>query len=177
MDQYWIIQPSILITKWYEIFPKKNMSRNQIINCLFRFSIILIIIFISIKSYFLWYFVPLFIIFISTFAGGKDIEIKETNCRKSNLNNPYMNPLLFESNNNKKPCEHSKEDIESKYDFNLYKNAYDFFDKYSLERQFYTMPNTSLAPQFSKFSKWLYNSSSCKYDRERCLLYEDERYH
>ena len=64
-----------------------------------------------------------------------------------------MNPLLFESNDNETPCKHSKEEIESKYDFNLYKNAYDFFDKYSLERQFYTMPNTSLAPKFSKFGK------------------------
>ena len=91
MDQYWIIQPSIIITKWYEIFPKKNMSRNQIINSLFRFSIILIIIFIAVKSYFLWYFIPLFIIFISTFAGGEDVKIKEPNCRKSTLNNPYMN--------------------------------------------------------------------------------------
>lgn len=175
MDEYWIIKPSILITKWYEVFPKKNMSRNQIINSLFRFSLILIIVFISLKSNISWYVIPLFVMFISIFTGGEDIKIKESNCRKSNLTNPYMNQMLY--SDNKKACKHNKKEIENNYDFNLYKNAYDFFDKYSLERQFYTMPSTTIAPDFTKFSKWLYNSSSCKYDRERCLLYEDERYH
>ena len=176
-EQYWIYDPSILTSEWYQIFPQKNMSRNQIINSLTRFSIILTFVLICLSSKFIWFTIPFSIFFLAIFMGGIDVDTtNEPSCKEPTMNNPYMNPMLFEKNNSV-PCKYNKDNIDSKYDFNLYKNSYDLFDKYHLERQFYTMPVNTITPNFKRFGQWLYNTDSCKNDGERCLLYEDERYH
>ena len=44
------------------------------------------------------------------------------------------------------------------------------------QRQFYTMPNTTIPNAQDDFAKWLYaNPKTCKEDQEFCLRYEDVR--
>tara|TARA_A100001015_G_C14926412_1_gene686547 strand:+ start:804 stop:1334 length:531 start_codon:yes stop_codon:yes gene_type:complete len=176
MEEYWLINPSILINKWYEIFPKKNMSRNQFVNSLIRFSILIFIVFLAFRSDFMIFTIPLIILILAIYISGEDTKNEDPNCKDSTLTNPYMNKMLFDKDH-RKLCKNNKNKIEDNYNFDLYKNSYDLFNQYSLKRQFYTMPVTSTISDNKKFGNWLYNSSSCKYDNERCLIYEDERFH
>ena len=42
MEDFWLYNYSILFEKWYVIFPHKNMSRNEFLNSLSRFSFLVI---------------------------------------------------------------------------------------------------------------------------------------
>ena len=54
MEDFWIYNYSTLWKNKYSIFPKQNMSKNEILNSFTRFSLLLIIIFIFIKSNYFW---------------------------------------------------------------------------------------------------------------------------
>ena len=180
MQDFWINNLNILFKDWTSIFPKKNMSRNEILNSLSRFSFFIIILFFTINSKLYWYIIPLIILLTSLFLGNEkdksllDDDIK--NCRKPTNNNPYMNILQYDDSNIP-ACKYSS-DVDKKYKFNLYQNSKDLFDNKHLERQFYTMPVNTLPNDIVTFGKWLYGTKgNCKYDGTRCLQYEDERYH
>jgi hypothetical protein len=190
MEDFYIYDYKVLFDNWYNIFPNKNMSRNELFNSLTRFGGLLIILFYIINSTLWWYIIPFVLIIVSLFAGFKDEEINDENskkdkqydikkrCRLPTNNNPYMNLLVNDSNVDLPACEYDKKLVDSKYKFNLYQNSNDLFDKKNLERQFYTMPITTIPNNTIEFGKWLYNTSgNCKYDGTRCLQYEDERYH
>ena len=187
MEDFWLYNFNILFEEWNNIFPQKNMSRNKFLNSLTRFSLITLILFFIINSEFYWYIIPLSIIIGCIFFGiGNNIEDikkenniinKDKNCRLPTNNNPYMNVLRYNDNLNIPACEYSK-DVDKKYKFNLYQNSNDLFDNKHLERQFYTMPITTIPNDVVTFGKWLYGTKgNCKYDGTRCLQYEDERYH
>lgn len=188
MEDFWIYNYSTLWKNKYSIFPKQNMSKNEILNSFTRFSLLLIIIFIFIKSNYFWYLIPGFLLIGSFILGlHKDKIIKKNNkidlkkrCRLPIIDNPYMNVLANQSNIRLPSCNfnENKDKINKFYKFNLYQNSTDIFDNKHLERQFYTMPITTIPNDTKKFSSWLYKpESTCKSDGERCLQYEDERYH
>ena len=104
-------------------------------------------------------------------------------------NNIYQNNVIKSY-----PFQETRTDIGVFYDFTWDKNSkqiiisrdknnfpvirFSLFDKKNLERQFYTMPVTTIPNDTIEFGKWLYNTNgNCKYDGTRCLQYEDERYH
>lgn len=186
MDDFWLFNLNILFEDWNKIFPKKNMSRNEILNSLTRFSLITFIFFYIINSKLYWYIIPFFILLTTLFLGlDNDIEKNKDknllvdnikNCRLPTNNNPYMNILQYDDSNIP-ACKYSK-NVDKKYKFNLYQNSKDLFDNKHLERQFYTMPVNTLPNDIVTFGKWLYGTKgNCKYDGTRCLQYEDERYH
>ena len=188
MEDFYLNNYRVLIDYWYNIVPNKNMSRNEILNSLTRFGIVLIILFYFIKSSLHWYIVPIILICMSLFSGivkdkndnmtkSEVIDFKNR-CRLPTNNNPYMNVLNMDSDVKLPACRYDKKLVNDKYKFNLYQNSNDLFDKKNLERQFYTMPVTTIPNDTIEFGKWLYNTNgNCKYDGKRCLQYEDERYH
>jgi len=186
MEDFYVYNYKALIDNWFNIFPNKNMSRNELLNSLTRLGLLLIILFYFINSALFWYIVPIILIFVSLFAGVNVKEVKKENklfdpikrCRLPTNNNPYMNILANDAEVNLPACEYDKKLVDDKYKFNLYQNSNDIFDKKNLERQFYTMPVTTIPNDTIEFGNWLYNTNgNCKYDGTRCLQYEDERYH
>lgn len=190
MEKFYINDYSILIKNWYHIFPNKNMSRNEILNSLTRFGVLAILLFIIIRSNIYWYIIPITSIILSLYLGinndsiKTDQIIKNTNidkinkCRLPTINNPYMNILSNDSKVKLPACEYDKNLVDKYYKFNLYQNSNDIFENKNLERQFYTVPITTIPNDTLEFGKWLYNTNgNCKYDGTRCLQYEDERYH
>ena len=182
MEDFWLYDFNILFKEWNKIFPQKIMSRNEILNSLTRFSFITFILFLIIKSKLFWYIIPLSIIFVSLIFGIGNNNVKKLNkinknkCRLPTNNNPYMNVLQYDLFN-LPACEYSEE-VDKKYKFNLYQNSNDLFDVKHLERQFYTMPITTVPNDVVSFGKWLYGTKeNCKYNGTNCLVYEDERYH
>ena len=88
-------------------------------------------------------------------------------------NNPFMN-VLPDSYQNKPNCisqiddsninyNHIQEDINSKFNEGLFRDISDIYGKASSQRQFYTMPNTSIPNNQEGFAEWLYQTpQTCK---------------
>ncbi len=186
MEGFYVYNYKVLIDNWFNIIPNKNMSRNELLNSLTRLGLLLIILFYFINSTLSWYIIPIILILVSLFAGLNEKISKKENklidfkkrCRLPTNNNPYMNVLVNDAEVNLPACDYDKNLVDDKYKFNLYQNSNDIFDKKNLERQFYTMPVTTIPNDTIEFGNWLYNTNgNCKYDGTRCLQYEDERYH
>lgn len=193
MDEtkFWLSDYKILFNT-FDFFPDKNMSKNELLNSFTRYSIIIIIVFFFINSNSIWYYLPLGIIIGCLILYYLDIqkqtedkiqqEKNDYKCREPNINNPYMNVLATQDNVDLPACNHSnskiKKDVEKYYKFNLYQNSTDIFDKKNLERQFYTMPVSTIPNDQKGFINWLYKKDgNCKANDIQCLEYEDERYH
>jgi len=181
MSEFWINDLGILSQDIEHFFPNNQMTENQKLNALTRYSIIIFLLFLIVESNYYWLFLPITIIIICImfyFIKNENFEEDIPTCRNTNINNPYMNILATENKNKLEPCNNQKDKIDKNYKFNLYQNLDDLFDKKHLERQYYTMPNTIIPNNQTEFSKWLYkNEGSCKNDGVRCLEYEDERFH
>lgn len=173
------------------LFPNKNMTKNQILNSFTRYSILMIILFFFIGSSSNWYYLPIGIIIGSIILYlldmGNQREEKQRilnlkKCKEPNLSNPYMNVLVTQDEQDLEACENRNPEIKelSKkyYKFNLYQNGDDLFDKKNMERQFYTMPSSTIPNNQSEFMNWLYkNNINCKTNSEMCIPFEDKRYH
>jgi hypothetical protein len=108
-------------------------------------------------------------------------------CTLPTLDNPFMNVTMKDMLNidPKKPgrpkaCDTTNPEVKQKMDemfnHNLFKDVNDVFGKMNSQRQFYTMPNTTIPNAQDDFAKWLYlNPKTCKEDQDYCLRYEDVR--
>ena len=72
-----------------------------------------------------------------------------------------------------------KNDIRKQFRSILHTDLTDIFGKYISDRNFYTMPNTSIVNNQVQFANWCYNmenSGLCKTLGKNCLKYRDPRY-
>lgn len=109
-------------------------------------------------------------------------EIRPPYCTPPTQNNPFMNVLQNEwADNPTRPpaCEYDgvEQEIEDNFNYNLYKDIDDLFEKNNGQRQFFTMPYTTIPNDQGSFARWLYEvPSTCKEDQENCLRHEDVRF-
>jgi len=189
--KFWISDYKELFNEIY-LFPNQNMTKNQILNSLTRYSILIIILFFFINSNSNWYYLPVgiiiscLILYLLDFRQQKEDKKQEIlnkiKCQKPDINNPYMNVLVTQDEERLPACDSRDEEVskltDKYYKFNLYQNGEDIFDKKNMERQFYTMPSSTIPNDQNQFVNWLYkNESNCKTNTEMCLPYEDKRYH
>lgn len=103
-------------------------------------------------------------------------------CRRPTIANPFMNPSVADYNTSAPVAcnaddEEIKDEIKRTFSHDLYMNIDDVFEKANSQRQFYTVPNTSIPNDQEDFANWLYRSpATCKTDQEQCLRYEDLRF-
>ena len=97
-------------------------------------------------------------------------------CRKSTIDNPMGNVLLYDDYNNKL-C--SKEDIDTNLNYNYYYNSTDLFLKKNNTRSYITMPSQTHPNDIDKFKKYLYNfnNPSCKYNSIDCIINNNIKYY
>ena len=106
----------------------------------------------------------------------KTKQLKRKDCHMPTRDNPFMNVLTsdYSLNPSKKPaCNDTpkvKQNIEGHFNHNLYKDINDIFDKNNGQRQFYTMPSTTIPNDQGGFAKWLWGirSPTCKEDTRYC---------
>jgi hypothetical protein len=179
---FWAQEPSILFdwNKLAEIVPKSNMTSTQKLNALSR-----LILYGGIITY-LYQMDSLVIIITGiglfvTYLLSKniedfkeeiddDIEFNNRKCQKVSDDNPFMNvlPVDYDNNPNRaEACSHSSENVRTKVNeiFNkkFPRDSDDIFGKNNSFRQFYTMPATTIPNNRDKFQKWLYNiPKTCK---------------
>lgn len=105
-------------------------------------------------------------------------------CQRPTPYNPFMNVLIsdYTDGPNRPPaCSLADDDIKAENDeyfnYNLYKNVEDIWDKNNSQRQYITMPWTTIPNDRDTFQKWLYSSRGVCKDGETdfCLEYEDLR--
>jgi hypothetical protein len=91
------------------------------------------------------------------------IDIKPT------VSNPFMNINLITDNKTQSEPKKSwndqdlKKDIEDKFGYNLYRDVGDLYGKSNSQRQYYTMPSTTIPNNQTSFAKWCYSvGPTCK---------------
>lgn len=112
-----------------------------------------------------------------------------TLCTKPTIDNPFMNVTMKDYMNlgqngviiNRPPaCDPNdpevKKLIDQGFSNNLYRDVSDVFGKNSSQRNYFTMPWTTIPNKQDEFARWLYLSpKTCKEDQDYCLRYEDIR--
>lgn len=176
-DEFWFTNPAILLqrNRMLEFYPSSEMTFTEKLNAGVRFSIYLsILLFVATLNY-LYFYIPLIALLI-TYAfytvTSKTEPFKDTlfdkvttKCQKPSYNNPFMNVLVtdYKYNPNKQPACNVKDDpkikeeIENKFNFNLYQNVDDVYGNQNSQRQYFTMPWTTIPNDQGGFAKWLYN--------------------
>lgn len=127
---------------------------------------------------------------IEHFEGEKRGEQnKNGTCTAPTLDNPFMNVTMKDYMNfdadgsivDRPPaCDSSdptvKNEIETNFNNNLFRDTNDVFGKSSSQRQFFTMPWTTIPNDRESFQSWLYLSpATCKENQDHCLNTEDLR--
>lgn len=201
-DPFWLEQPSILFwpDKYYQIFPNKNMSRMEILNALTRFFIylaILCVLFVNQTEYLFIPFIGIIICLLLYIIQKNDKKsvVEDSVCRASNCNqidqcqrpttgNPFMNVTMAELMDNRDrsaACmatdKQINNEINENFQYNYFKDVDDVFDRQYNQRQFYTMPSTTIPNNQGAFARWLYKlPETCKENQLNCLKYEDVRF-
>ena len=88
-------------------------------------------------------------------------------CSKPNTNNPFMNPLIYDSRTRISACDPINPDnqlqIENEYNKYCIKDISDIFNHNSGRRQFYTVASTTYPNNQGAFANWLYKTPpTCK---------------
>lgn len=102
---------------------------------------------------------------------NRNLAIIDNNiCVKPSLENPFMNPTIidyYNKNNNIKACEYDNKEIEENinnyFKNNIYKDVNDIYERNFSERQFYTVPASTIPNDRLSYEKWLYyRDKTCK---------------
>lgn len=191
-DPFWFNDVTILFRKDRidEFFPTRNMTVVEQLNTVVRFmlylSVVLALYHQSTKPLFLFFGALLFTYVVYFLSSDRRLEKErkegfttviqdgvEKSIVEPTIDNPYMNVLLtdYTENPNREALsrlnaysnERLQKDIDDKFNYNLYRDVEDIFDKMSSQRQFYTMPVTTIPSEQGKFANWLYNTPpTCK---------------
>jgi hypothetical protein len=98
-------------------------------------------------------------------------------CIKPNKNNPFMNPNIVDydnANNNIKACDYNNDkinrDIDKFFKEPVFKDINDIYDRKFSQRQFYTVPATTIPNDRESYTDWLYyRPKTCKENNgEQC---------
>jgi regulatory protein YycI of two-component signal transduction system YycFG len=152
-------------------------------NFIFFIALLLSLILRSISFIVFAIIINLFLLYIYFYYNQEQIKIKEELdnnnqaiinnkiCVKPSRDNPFMNPSIVDINDNINKDINAcyidnpkiKEDINNHFLNNQYRDVIDIYDRNSSQRQFYTMPSTTIPNNQEAFSKWLYyRKESCK---------------
>jgi len=186
---FWLNDINILFQNYKDFYPKKNMNQIEKANSLMRLAIyysIFIIIFNLDSS---WLTISFLLIGISLFIGKTENFISESNkCVLPTKDNPYMNFTLGDHINN--PQRHKACELDDKTRAEELKffrqningdstiNRFNLYSKNNNDRNFYTMPSTTLINDQTGFANFLFGDfGRCKSEGKDCLKHSDTRFH
>ena len=155
-----------------------NENLNAIVRLAFYYSLLCFIYTNNMDS-----FVPFVVICVITLMLYKTsdyvepFELKEKTKRKSTKNNPMMNLSISDYGNGERGVANTEDiHIEENLVNDLYKDIGDLSNKQCFERNFYTMPVTSVPNDQGAFANWLYKTDTCKNGNvDECFKNVDNR--
>jgi hypothetical protein len=168
------------------LIPLINMSFRDklmaIVNLVIFVSVILTLIFKNLVFILIGLSILIIIFFIYIYDDKVKIDMNEKMsnrnlaiidnkiCVKPSLENPFMNPSIidyFNKNNNIKACDYDnktiEENVNSFFGDKVYKDINDIYGKGFSERQFYTVPASTIPNDRKSYEDWLYHrDKTCK---------------
>ena len=110
-------------------------------------------------------------------------KYRKGTCKRPTKDNPFMNPDITQYGTGDVPaaCNADDEDINDRmtvfFNHDLFRDVDELWEKKNSQRQFYTIPNTSVPNNAIEFARWCWSGVPvCKHDNSACLRYEDLRY-
>ena len=192
-DNFWMDDYKILFYKerLTQFFPTIQMTLIEKLNAIFRLSIYLSILLYLLTSNYLYLYIMIIVGLFTAFIyyNQKDnielyfnSDVNDTNnliqkttiedakiTIEPNVENPFMNINLITDDKEKKAAppswnnEKIQEKIEDKFGYNLYRDVGDLYGKSNDQRQYYTMPSTTIPNNQTSFAKWCYGvGPTCK---------------
>ena len=184
-DPFWYDSPSILWNsdRLIEFFVSSDQTDIEKLNSIMRFTIytsIILSLYHSDPKFLVLSLIGASVTFFikngiekknnrkDFFDSGKEVGKKEFT--QPNINNPFGNssivdivdnpsrpPMIDYVSKDVKSME-AKQKVEDSFNYNLYKDLGDVWDKKHSQRQFYTMPDRGMIPPDSNgdFKNWLY---------------------
>lgn len=168
----WVFKPSVLFSssKLREFIPTNDMSYVEKLNAMTRFIIYAAALIFLIKRDPFVLLIPICAMMVIYFLVTWGLNLKELNeqffgetekeCTIPTINNPFMNVLPTDERMRDGACDDTvttREKIEDAFEFNLYKDVDDVFGRENSQRQFHTMPSTTIPNKQIEFAKWLYD--------------------
>jgi len=191
-DSFWTDDYKILFDKekLTDFFPTVNMTMIEKLNSIMRLSIYLSLALYILTGNYHYLFIMIIVAFFTyvIYATQKDnLELyfnskphsdenliqknvyeNETDI-KPTVQNPFMNINLITDNKEKEAAppswnnEEIQEKIEDKFNYNLYRDVGDLYGKSNSQREYYTMPSTTIPNNQTSFAKWCYGvGPTCK---------------
>ena len=176
------------------VLPQQNMSMEQKLNAILRFAIYLGVAMAIIKADYRYLFIGIVMGAITIvlyehyrkefkknekFLQQKNLDIVDNKvCSKSTVENPFMNVLNNEyaTNPDRPPAcnvlnDKVQQNIEDNFNARLFRDVSDIYGKMSSQREFYTMPNTTIPNDQQAFAEWCYGvGPTCKEGNGRQCL-------
>ena len=191
-DKFWFLDFKILFNKerLIEFFSNFDMTLNEKLNAISRLSIYLGILLTFISNNYNYMYITVIVILFTIIIfklQTDNIELYFDSYRNNlknkkkeetlpTQNNPFMNHNILTDNPTKSAACKSfnnksvKEDIEKKFNLNLYRDVSDLYHRNNSQRQYYTMPSTTIPNDQTKFAKWCYNTGkTCKEETIKCV--------
>lgn len=202
-DTFWSDNPALLLKRAIEFVPTEDMSRTEKLNAMSRFVIYLGLLLFIMYSDIIYLSIPLVGLGIFYFihinypdkpqkgAGnaascGTGMCGKDEGYQQPTQENPFMNVLLtdYVDNPTRPPASDIEDpkirsDMEKMFEFGLYKNVDDVWNRNNSQRQYYTNPSTTIPNDRDSFMKWCWDTPYvCKDgDQFACLKNDDVRAH
>jgi hypothetical protein len=174
MTEPWTSQPSVLFSKKTAKYfiPTQEMTYIEKINASTRFLIYGSILLFIIRGDTNVFFIPIVGMIVMYFLITKGIGMKQLeerfskqkteSCQEPDINNPFMNILPMDDRKRPDACEYNattKDKIDDSFYANLYLDTNDIYGKNNSQRQYYTMPSTSIPNAQDEFASWLYETT------------------
>lgn len=176
-EKFWYDDIKILFNNSDEFYPTYDMTLVQKLNAITRLSIYIGVLLMLLTFNYLYLYIPIgigiFTILIykmqkdnveKFFADYNQISCDKGPCTKPTTDNPFMNFNYITDDRYRAPAcksydnDEIKEEIEDKFNYNLYRDVGDLYSKNNSQREFYTMPSTQVTNNQTSFAKWLYNT-------------------
>lgn len=174
------------LNNYYVILPMMNMTLEEKLNSLVRFFLYLGIFLALVKQdgkYLFFGIVAAMISYavfelerkkkkqVETFLEKNALDVvDQTVCARSTVENPFMNPSIYDIGHNpdRPPAcnidnPKVQDTIDKNFNARLFKDVGDLYGKMASQREFYTVPSTTIPNDQTSFAEWLYGKGlTCK---------------
>jgi hypothetical protein len=174
------------LTNYTHILPMNHMTLAEKLNAVCRLFIYLGILVALIRWDYRFLFLGICALGITyviyEFESGKVKQVRERMerdnvvvvdnkvCARPTTSNPFMNPSVYDLGRADKiyeACDLSNPAVEQSvnrlFHEKMYRNASDVFNRESSQREFYTVPSTTIPNKQGEFAEWLYGKgATCK---------------
>lgn len=184
-DAFFVSDPTILISKdrLIEFVPTKSMSVEEKLNAVARLSlysgVLLMLIYKDFNMIYITLITLTLMYLIHEYYPGlvqtggnvpEELAHMEGKLQLPSASNPFMNVMLSDyiQNPDKKPAAdvdnpHVRKEIERHFNQGLNRDIDDIWQKENSQRQYYTMPSTTIPNDRSSFMNWCFSTPySCK---------------